>query len=85
MERIGMKTTFLHKNYFKKKYNLSIEFPAIFLREDLLINEIVSSKEINKCTVLKELISLLDKKKLNKLWVNLILDIYSPHSISNYI
>jgi len=65
IEKTDIKTKFLHKNEFKKIYKLSVEFPAIFIRHNTSIKELISSKEINKCTSLKELIILLEKNLRN--------------------
>lgn len=62
IEKTGMKTVFLHKDEFKNKYKMSVDLPAIFIRNNSSIKELISSKEINDITSLQKLIRILNRR-----------------------
>jgi len=61
---LPIKTTFLHKDEFAKKYpQYSMTFyPSVFLKEDTTLREIISAEEINKQHDLEELKQLVNSK-----------------------
>jgi hypothetical protein len=59
LERLPAKKIFLHKDEFIKKYNLSVDLPAVFyLKSDQPI-VLISASEINSYITLNELTNVL--------------------------
>ena len=46
---------FLHKDEFKKKFNLQTILPAIFIKNKMALKLFISDKEINECKTLQQL------------------------------
>jgi len=62
IEKTGMKTTFMHKDELKEKYSLSYDLPVILVKDEDNIKTILAAQEINRITILNELIMKLNKK-----------------------
>ncbi|MBT4352181.1 hypothetical protein HOD20_06640 [archaeon] len=59
---LPIKTEFLHKNEFNKKYGINEELPAIFLESNDKIKLIISADEINTCKNIEDFIHLIKEK-----------------------
>ena len=62
MSSLAIKSVFLHKNQFLKKYDLQFDLPAVFLESEKGIKQIISSTELESCTTLDELKKLVQQK-----------------------
>lgn len=58
---VDEKIEFMHIGDFEKQYKKKSEYPAVFRKEDVL-EEIITSTEINTCDSLDQLIQLVSKK-----------------------
>lgn len=66
ISNLDIKTEFLHKDEFLKKYNLrTINFPAAFIKNNKGMKLLISNEEINSCENLDELIKLVNNKLRN--------------------
>lgn len=59
---LPIKTTFLHKDEFEKRYKTEAALPAVFVSTDGTIKELITNTEIESCQSLGELQKLVTKK-----------------------
>lgn len=63
IKKLEPKVNFLHKNEFKKKYNVkNAKFPSVFINHETKIKLIISPAEINQCKTADELQTLVQDK-----------------------
>lgn len=62
IEKTGMKTEFMHRNEFLKKYKKSFDLPIILIKIGDEMEVLVSAKEIKNSKSLQELIDIINKK-----------------------
>ena len=62
IEGLSIKTAFLHKDEFKKQYKIHTALPAIFMKADGAIKEIIPKEQIKSCQSLEELQNLVTRK-----------------------
>lgn len=62
VERLPVETTFLYKDEFANQYKTAANLPAIFLRRNDKLEELINRNEIDSCNTLKELQDLVNDK-----------------------
>ena len=62
IQDLATKTVFLHKNEFEKQYKIQPVLPAVFIKIDGAIKEIISKEQIKSCQSLEELEKLVKQK-----------------------
>ncbi|MEO5892326.1 MAG: hypothetical protein ABIQ31_18910 [Ferruginibacter sp.] len=62
IEGLPLKTVFLHKDEFKKKYKSESIFPSVFIIENETINVLITKEEIISCKSLEEMKNLVTEK-----------------------
>ena len=62
IESLDIETAFLHKNEFIKLYHLQTNLPAVFIKENNAISQLISKEEIDSCATLQRLKNLVPSK-----------------------
>lgn len=62
IQQLPVITTFLHKDEFEKQYQINVALPAVFIKDDLVTNQLISREEIDNCVSLKQLKNLISSK-----------------------
>ncbi|MBK8710951.1 MAG: hypothetical protein IPL97_03550 [Niastella sp.] len=65
IERLPMKTGFMHKDEFEKQYHIKTSLPAVFISSKGVVKEIISQQQINSCQTLEELKVIVNKELKN--------------------
>ncbi len=61
-ETSDLEFEFLHKDEYLMEYNLKTTFPVIFYKKEIMIEEFISTKKLNKLKDAESLISLITEK-----------------------
>ena len=72
-QQLPADVVFLHKDEFRKKFNLQTRLPAIFIKNDNALKLFISDKEINNCKTIQQLENLITSQ----------LALYAQHYHSN--
>lgn len=62
IDALSIETIFLHKDQFEKQYKLESALPAIYLKRNKTIKEIITKQEINSCGTVEQLKNLVTQK-----------------------
>lgn len=62
VKKLDYQTTFIHRDTFYEQYNCKDSLPAIFIKRENELIQLISKDEIDSCNSLDELIYLVNKK-----------------------
>jgi len=65
LQELNYDTEFLHRDRFYNQFDRTDPLPAIFLKKKSNLKLLISRQEINSCTTLNDLISLISQKITN--------------------